>query len=38
MDRYTVEKYKDRMILLLALLSAALILGAVLYRIWTDIQ
>ena len=32
MDRYTVEKYKDRMILLLALLSAALILGAVLYR------
>ena len=32
MDRYTVEKYKDRIILLLALLAAALILGAVLYR------
>lgn len=32
MDRYTVEKYNDRMILLLALLAAALILGAVLYR------
>lgn len=32
MDRYTVEKYKDRMILLLALLAAALILRAVLYR------